>query len=81
MPPFDESNGGAPSPKLPGKPCDPWMALKTQRGFGNEHETEALRGALPARNNPQRAPLGLYAEQYSGTAFTAPRATNRRTWV
>ena len=81
MAPFDESNGGAPSPKLPGKPCDPWMALKTQRGFGNEHETEALRGALPARNNPQRAPLGLYAEQYSGTAFTAPRATNRRTWV
>ncbi|KAH8076531.1 homogentisate 1,2-dioxygenase [Aureococcus anophagefferens] len=79
MPPFDESNGGAPSPKLLGKPCDPWMALKTQRGFGNEHETEALRGALPARNNPQRAPLGLYAEQYSGTAFTAPRATNRRT--
>ena len=48
MAPFDESNGGAPSPKLPGKPCDPWMALKTQRGFGNEHETEALRVVLAA---------------------------------
>ncbi|KLL95325.1 homogentisate 1,2-dioxygenase [Rhodococcus sp. IITR03] len=51
-------------------------------GFGNQHVTEAIAGALPAgRNSPQRAPLGLYAEQLSGTAFTAPRATNRRTWV
>lgn len=51
-------------------------------GFGNEHATEALAGALPVgRNSPQRAPLGLYAEQLSGTAFTAPRAHNRRTWV
>ena len=51
-------------------------------GFGNEHVTEAVPGALPAgRNSPQRAPLGLYAEQLSGTAFTAPRHVNRRTWV
>ena len=51
-------------------------------GFGNEHVTEAVPGALPVgRNTPQRAPLGLYAEQLSGTAFTAPRADNRRTWA
>src|SRR5262245_39188252 len=56
--------------------------LKYQSGFGNEFVTEALPGALPqGQNSPQRAPLGLYAEQFSGTAFTAPRATNRRTWT
>ncbi|MRW89856.1 homogentisate 1,2-dioxygenase [Duganella sp. FT80W] len=53
-----------------------------QSGFGNEFATEALPGALPAhRNSPQRAPFGLYAEQLSGTAFTAPRAHNRRSWL
>ena len=53
-----------------------------QRGFGNEFASEAVPGALPAgRNSPQRAPLGLFAEQLSGTAFTQPRAVNRRTWV
>ncbi|MEN3275279.1 MAG: homogentisate 1,2-dioxygenase [Massilia sp.] len=53
-----------------------------QSGFGNEFATEALPGALPAhRNSPQRAPYGLYAEQVSGTAFTAPRAHNRRSWL
>ncbi|MFE7835143.1 homogentisate 1,2-dioxygenase [Streptomyces sp. NPDC057474] len=51
-------------------------------GFGNHHVTEAVTGTLPhGRNSPQKAPLGLYAEQISGTAFTAPRATNRRSWV
>ncbi|QGZ38166.1 homogentisate 1,2-dioxygenase [Pseudoduganella flava] len=51
-------------------------------GFGNEFATEAVPGALPAhRNSPQRAPHGLYAEQLSGTAFTAPRAHNRRSWL
>jgi homogentisate 1,2-dioxygenase len=51
-------------------------------GFGNHFATESVRGALPVgRNSPQRAPFGLYAEQLSGTAFTAPRAENRRTWV
>ncbi|MGO9932270.1 MAG: homogentisate 1,2-dioxygenase [Steroidobacteraceae bacterium] len=51
-------------------------------GFGNEFATEALAGALPqGRNSPQRCPFGLYAEQYSGTAFTAPRAANRRSWL
>ena len=53
-----------------------------QSGFGNEFATEALEGALPVgRNSPQRCPYGLYAEQLSGTAFTAPRADNRRSWL
>ncbi|MBW3509699.1 homogentisate 1,2-dioxygenase [Janthinobacterium sp. NKUCC06_STL] len=53
-----------------------------QSGFGNEFATEAVPGALPqGQNSPQRAPLGLYAEQLSGTAFTAPRAQNRRSWL
>ncbi|MGH9802693.1 MAG: homogentisate 1,2-dioxygenase [Blastocatellia bacterium] len=56
--------------------------LKYQSGFGNEFATEALSGALPqGQNSPQRAPFGLYAEQFSGTAFTAPRAANRRSWL
>jgi homogentisate 1,2-dioxygenase len=51
-------------------------------GFANHHATEAVVGALPiGRNSPQRAPFGLYAEQLSGTAFTAPRAENRRSWL
>ncbi|GIX24305.1 MAG: homogentisate 1,2-dioxygenase [Caldimonas sp.] len=51
-------------------------------GFGNEFATEAIPGALPiGRNSPQRAPFDLYAELISGTAFTAPRAANRRTWM
>ena len=55
------------------------VPLRYQSGFLGTHETEALDGALPiGRNSPQRAPYGLYAEQLSGTAFTAPRATNRR---
>ncbi|USX23613.1 homogentisate 1,2-dioxygenase [Oxalobacteraceae bacterium OTU3REALA1] len=53
-----------------------------QSGFGNEFATEARPGALPQhQNSPQRAPYGLYAEQLSGTAFTAPRAHNRRSWL
>ncbi len=53
-----------------------------QSGFGNEFATEALPGALPVgRNSPQRCPYGLYAEQFSGTAFTAPRGENRRSWL
>ncbi len=50
-------------------------------GFGNEHETEAEAGALPVGQfSPQKVNFGLYAEQFSSTAFTAPRAHNRRTW-
>ncbi|HLM02069.1 MAG TPA: homogentisate 1,2-dioxygenase, partial [Pyrinomonadaceae bacterium] len=56
--------------------------LKYQSGFGNEFATEAVAGALPiGQNSPQKAPLGLYAEQFSGTAFTAPRLLNKRTWT
>jgi homogentisate 1,2-dioxygenase len=56
--------------------------LKYQTGFGNEFATEAVKGALPAgQNSPQKAPLGLYAEQFSGTAFTVPRVHNKRTWT
>jgi homogentisate 1,2-dioxygenase len=51
-------------------------------GFGNEFETEALPGALPqGQNSPQRCPYGLYAEQLSGTPFTAPRGANARSWL
>ena len=53
-----------------------------QSGFGNGFETEALPGTLPAgRNSPQRVAHGLYAEQLSGSPFTAPRATNKRSWL
>ncbi len=55
---------------------------KYQTGFGNEFASEALPGALPeGRNSPKRVAYGLYAEQLSGTAFTAPRAENRRSWL
>lgn len=51
-------------------------------GFGNHFSTEAIAGALPlGRNSPQKVPFGLYAEQLSGTAFTAPRSENRRSWL
>jgi len=57
-------------------------ALSYQSGFGNEFATEALPGALPTgQNSPQRPAYGLYAEQWSGTAFTAPRHANRRSWL
>ena len=51
-------------------------------GFGNHFATEAVAGALPVgQNSPQKVPFGLYAEQLSGTAFTAPRSENRRSWL
>src|SRR5260370_9473681 len=51
-------------------------------GFGNSFETEDLRGALPiGRNSPQRCAYGLYAEQLSGSPFTAPRGSNERSWL
>ncbi len=56
--------------------------LQYQSGFGNEFATEAVKGALPeGQNAPQKTAFGLYTEQLSGTPFTAPRATNRRTWT
>ncbi|MFJ8213515.1 homogentisate 1,2-dioxygenase [Streptomyces sp. NPDC096033] len=58
------------------------QALEYLTGFGNEHSSEAVPGALPhGRNSPQRAPLGLYAEQLSGSAFTEPRRHNHRSWL
>ncbi|HZF39259.1 MAG TPA: homogentisate 1,2-dioxygenase, partial [Blastocatellia bacterium] len=58
------------------------MQIQYQSGFGNEFATEAIPGALPAgQNSPQKAPYGLYTEQFSGSSFTSPRATNRRTWT
>ena len=58
------------------------MTLEYMPGFGNDFETEALPGALPqGQNSPQRAPYGLYAEQLSGSPFTAPRGTNERSWL
>lgn len=51
-------------------------------GFGNDFETEAVEGALPiGQNSPQRCPYGLYAEQLSGSPFTAPRQSNERSWL
>ncbi|MEU3255338.1 homogentisate 1,2-dioxygenase [Streptomyces sp. NPDC006997] len=67
---------------MSGDPRKTAEGLAYLSGFGNEHSSEAVPGALPeGRNSPQRAPLGLYAEQLSGTAFTEPRAHNRRSWL
>jgi homogentisate 1,2-dioxygenase len=53
-----------------------------QSGFGNHFASEAVTGALPiGRNSPQKPPFGLYAEQFSTTAFTLPRSHNRRSWL
>ena len=58
------------------------MAPGTMSGFGNSFETEALPGALPVgRNSPQKVNYGLYAEQLSGSPFTAPQASNQRSWL
>lgn len=58
------------------------MTLEYMTGFGNTFETESLPEALPkGQNSPQRCAYGLYAEQVSGSPFTAPRATNERTWL
>lgn len=58
------------------------MTLKYMPGFGNDFETEALPGALPqGQNSPQRCAYGLYAEQLSGSPFTAPRGSNERSWL
>ncbi len=51
-------------------------------GFGNYHQSEAISGALPKKqNSPQQCPLGLYAEQLSGSAFTRPRHLNFHSWL
>ncbi len=51
-------------------------------GFGHHHSSEAISGALPThQNSPQRCPLGLYAEQLSGSAFTRARHLNLHSWL
>jgi homogentisate 1,2-dioxygenase len=56
--------------------------LRYQSGFGNSFASEALAGALPVgRNSPQQVAHGLYAELLSGSAFTAPRHNNLRSWL
>ncbi len=56
--------------------------LRYLTGFGAHFESEAVEGALPkGRNSPQRPAFGLYTEQLSGSAFTAPRNDNRRSWL
>ncbi len=58
------------------------MTYRYMPGFGNDFESEALPGALPqGQNSPQRCPYGLYAEQLSGTPFTAPKGSNARSWL
>src|SRR6266567_9383762 len=60
----------------------PSLAPGYMSGFGNSFETEALAGALPVgRNSPQKVNYGLYAEQLSGSPFTAPQSTNQRSWL
>ena len=59
-----------------------WDDLSYLPGFGNHFSSEALPNALPAtQNNPQKCPYNTYCEQLSGTAFTAPRNHNQRTYV
>jgi len=62
-------------------PPAPFTDLPYLSGFGKEHETQAIAGALPVGQfSPQKLNFGLYAEQFTSTAFTAPRADNRRSW-
>src|SRR6516225_9248847 len=60
----------------------PGLVAGYMSGFGNSFETEALAGALPVgRNSPQKVKFGLYAEQLSGSPFTAPQSTDQRSWL
>jgi homogentisate 1,2-dioxygenase len=62
--------------------CESAVRAGYMSGFGNGFETEALPGALPVgRNSPQRCAYGLYAEQLSGSPFTAPNKSNERSWL
>ncbi|HEY9679833.1 MAG TPA: homogentisate 1,2-dioxygenase [Drouetiella sp.] len=62
--------------------ADSLPVLQYQSGFGNHFETEAVGGALPkGQNSPQRVAHGLYAEQLSGSSFTANRHENLRSWL
>ncbi|HEX6000728.1 MAG TPA: homogentisate 1,2-dioxygenase [Hyphomicrobiaceae bacterium] len=68
--------------RTPDSPVRSAIETGYMSGFGNGFETEALPGALPlGRNSPQRCAYGLYAEQLSGSPFTAPRKSNERSWL
>jgi homogentisate 1,2-dioxygenase len=57
-------------------------SFKYMVGFNNTFESESVEGTLiKGRNNPQKCPYGLYAEQLSGTSFTQPRNKNLRSWL
>lgn len=74
--------GGPKARAQAGSQMRPQMMPQMMPGFGNDFETEALEGALPqGQNSPQKCAFGLYAEQLSGSPFTAPRATNERSWL
>lgn len=50
-------------------------------GFNGYHQSEAEHGALPKyQNSPQKPPMGLYAEQINGSAFTTAREQTKLTW-
>ena len=77
--PQDTPRGSEPLRQTPSAAGAP---LAYMSGFGNSFETESLPGALPVgRNSPQKCRYGLYAEQLSGSPFTAPRAANERSWL
>jgi homogentisate 1,2-dioxygenase len=70
------------SPEIANRQQQPTTLANYMSGFGNTFETEALPGALPVgRNSPQKVNYGLYAEQLSGSPFTAPQVANQRTWL
>src|SRR5690349_1136941 len=70
------------SPSPAGSAGRAQSTVRYQTGFGNGFESEAVPGALPiGRNSPQRCAFGLYAEQLSGSPFTAPRTSNERSWL
>ncbi|KAF8065888.1 hypothetical protein HT031_002949 [Scenedesmus sp. PABB004] len=74
-------SGAASAPAQP-RAMAPGGGLRYLSGFGAEHSSEALPGALPeGQNNPRVCPYGLYAEQISGTAFTVPRKEQQRSWL
>ena len=70
------------SPKKMAATDSKWSNLKYMNGFGNHFESEAEKGALPiGRNNPQKCPMGLVAQQLSGTPFTFCKNKNQRSWL
>jgi homogentisate 1,2-dioxygenase len=66
-------------PSFATKPNDKYQY---QPGFNNSFESEAVPGTIPkGQNSPRAIRFGLYAEQMTGTPFTAPRHLNKRSWL